>query len=175
MAEKKGKPTPKRKDAEAKLKISPLSPTASKDAKRALKEQSRVRRLEARAAYMRGEESALPYRDKGPARRFVRNYIDERRSISEYFLVLIMLVLFLTIIPIPAVQLAAVALMYSSMIFMTVNGIFLSRKLKKLVAEKYPEEPTKGIGMYGWMRSTQLRRLRAPAPQVGPTVKSKKN
>jgi len=174
MAEKKGKPTPKRKDAEAKLKISPLSPTASKDAKRALKEQSRVRRLEARAAYMRGEESALPYRDKGPARRFVRNYIDERRSISEYFLVLIMLVLFLTIIPIPAVQLAAVALMYSSMIFMTVNGIFLSRKLKKLVAEKYPEEPTKGIGMYGWMRSTQLRRLRAPAPQAGPTVKSKK-
>ena len=174
MAEKKGKPTPKRKDAEAKLKISPLSPTASKDAKRALKEQSRVRRLEARAAYMRGEESALPYRDKGPARRFVRNYIDERRSISEYFLVLIMLVLFLTIIPIPAVQLAAVALMYSSMIFMTVNGIVLSRKLKKLVAEKYPEEPTKGIGMYGWMRSTQLRRLRAPAPQVGPTVKSKK-
>ena len=174
MAEKKGKPTPKRKDAEAKLKISPLSPTASKDAKRALKEQSRIRRLEARAAYMRGEESALPYRDKGPARRFVRNYIDERRSISEYFLVLIMLVLFLTIIPIPAVQLAAVALMYSSMIFMTVNGIFLSRKLKKLVAEKYPEEPTKGIGMYGWMRSTQLRRLRAPAPQVGPTVKSKK-
>lgn len=174
MAEKKGKPTPKRKDAEAKLKISPLSPTASKDAKRALKEQSRVRRLEARAAYMRGEESALPYRDKGPARRFVRNYIDERRSISEYFLVLIMLVLLLTIIPIPAVQLAAVALMYSSMIFMTVNGIFLSRKLKKLVAEKFPEEPTKGIGMYGWMRSTQLRRLRAPAPQVGPTVKSKK-
>lgn len=174
MADKKGKPTPKRKDAEAKLKISPLSPTASKDAKRALKEQSRVRRLEARAAYMRGEESALPYRDKGPARRFVRNYIDERRSISEYFLVLIMLVLFLTIIPIPAVQLAAVALMYSSMIFMTVNGIFLSRKLKKLVAEKFPEEPTKGIGMYGWMRSTQLRRLRAPAPQVGPTIKSKK-
>ncbi len=174
MAEKKGKPTPKRKDAEAKLKISPLSPTASKDAKRALKEQSRVRRLESRAAYMRGEESALPYRDKGPARRFVRNYIDERRSISEYFLVLIMLVLFLTIIPIPAVQLAAVALMYSSMIFMTVNGIFLSKKLKKLVAEKYPEESTKGIGMYGWMRSTQLRRLRAPAPQVGPTIKSKK-
>jgi len=171
MAEKKGKPTPKRKEAEAKLKLSPLSPTASKDAKRALKEQARVRRLEARAAYMRGEESALPYRDKGPARRFVRNYIDERRSISEYFLVLIMLVLFLTIIPIPAVQLAAVALMYSSMIFMTVNGIFLSRKLKKLVAEKYPGEPTKGIGMYGWMRSTQLRRLRAPAPQVGPTGK----
>ena len=124
---------------------------------------------------MRGEESAMPYRDKGPARRFVRNYIDERRSITEYFLVIIMFVLFLTIIPIPAVQLAAVAIMYSSMIFITVNGILLSRKIKKLVSEKFPNEPTKGIGMYGWMRSTQLRRLRAPAPQVGPgAIKSKK-
>jgi ABC-type bacteriocin/lantibiotic exporter with double-glycine peptidase domain len=166
MAEKKGKPTPKRTEAQAKLKVSSLSPAASKEAKRALKEQNRIRRLEARAAYMRGEESALPYRDKGPARRFVRNYIDERRSISEYFLVVIMVVLFLTIMPIPAVQLVAVAIMYSSMIFMTVNGILLSRKLKKLVAEKFPNESTKGIGMYGWMRSTQLRRLRAPAPQT---------
>ena len=173
MAEKKGKPTPKRKEAQAKLKVSSLSPAASKEAKRALKEQIRIRRLEARAAYMRGEESALPYRDKGPARRFVRNYIDERRSISEYFLLVIMVVLFLTIIPIPAVQLVAVAIMYSSMIFMTVNGILLSRKLKKLVAEKFPDESTKGIGMYGWMRSTQLRRLRAPAPQVGPGLKKK--
>jgi hypothetical protein len=84
-----------------------------------------------------------------------------------------MVVLFLTIIPIPAVQLVAVAIMYSSMIFMTVNGILLSRKLKKLVAEKFPNESTKGIGMYGWMRSTQLRRLRAPAPQVGPGLKKK--
>jgi len=174
MAEKKGKPTPKRKVSEAKLKVSSLSPAASKEAKRALKEQARIRRLEARAAYMRGEESALPYRDKGPARRFVRNYIDERRSFAEYFLVLIVFVLFLTLIPIPIVQLAAVAIMYSAMVVITINGIVLSRKLKKLVSEKYPDEPTKGIGMYGWMRSTQLRRLRAPAPQVGPGSNSKK-
>jgi hypothetical protein len=60
MSDKKGKPTPKRKEAQAKLKVSPLSPTASKEAKKTLKAQARVRRLEARAAYMRGEESALP-------------------------------------------------------------------------------------------------------------------
>jgi ABC-type bacteriocin/lantibiotic exporter with double-glycine peptidase domain len=144
MAEKKGKPTPKRKESEAKLKVSSLSPAASKEAKRALKAQARIRRLEARAAYMRGEESALPYRDKGPARRFVRNYIDERRSFAEYFLVLIVFVLFLTLIPIPSVQLAAVAIMYSAMVVITISGIVLSRKLKKLVSEKYPDEPTKG-------------------------------
>ena len=173
MAEKKGKPTPKRKEAEAKLKLSPLSPTASKDAKRALKEQARIRRLESRAAYMRGEESALPYRDKGPARRFVRNYIDERKSVAEYFLIIIMVVLFMTIIPIPAVQLAAVAVMYSSMIFITLDGILLSRRIKRIVREKFPDQPTKGVGLYGWMRATQLRRLRAPAPQISP-IKGKK-
>jgi hypothetical protein len=120
---------------------------------------------------MRGEESAMPARDKGPVRRFVRNYIDERRSFAEYFLVIIVVILFLTLIPIPAIQLLAVAIMYSSMIFIGVNGFLMSRKIKKLVTEKFPGEPTKGLGLYGWMRSTQLRRLRAPAPQVGPVTK----
>ena len=171
MSDKKGKPTPKRKEAQAKLKISPLSPTASKEAKKTLKAQSRVRRLEARAAYMRGEESALPVKDKGPARRFVRNYVDERKSVTEYFLVFIMFILFLTVIPSPAVQLGAIALMYSAMIWVAIDGFLLSRRVKKLVAEKFPDQPTKGLGLYGWMRSTQLRRLRAPSPQVGPTKK----
>ena len=171
MSDKKGKPTPKRKEAQAKLKISPLSPTASKEAKKTLKAQARVRRLEARAAYMRGEESALPVKDKGPVRRFVRNYVDERKSVTEYFLVFIMFILFLTVIPSPAVQLGAIALMYSAMIWVAIDGFLLSRRVKKLVAEKFPDQPTKGLGLYGWMRSTQLRRLRAPSPQVGPTKK----
>jgi hypothetical protein len=171
MSDKKGKPTPKRKEAQAKLKVSSLSPAASKEAKKALKAQARVRRLESRAAYMRGEESALPVKDKGPARRFVRNYVDERKSVTEYFLVFIMFILFLTVIPSPAVQLGAIALMYSAMIWVAIDGFLLSRRVKKLVAEKFPGEPTKGLGLYGWMRSTQLRRLRAPAPQVGPGKK----
>ena len=171
MSDKKGKPTPKRKEAQAKLKVSSLSPAASKEAKKTLKAQARVRRLEARAAYMRGEESALPVKDKGPARRFVRNYVDERKSVTEYFLVFIMFILFLTVIPSPAVQLGAIVLMYSAMIWVAIDGFLLSRRVKKLVAEKFPDQPTKGLGLYGWMRSTQLRRLRAPAPQVGPSKK----
>ena len=171
MSDKKGKPTPKRKEAQAKLKMSPLSPTASKEAKKALKAQSRVRRLETRAAYMRGEESALPARDKGPARRFVRDYVDARKSVTEYFLVIIMFVLFLTLIPVPAVQLGAIAIMYSAMLWIGIDGFVFSRKIKKAVAKEYPGGSTKGLGLYGWMRSTQLRRLRAPAPQTRPGVK----
>jgi hypothetical protein len=120
---------------------------------------------------MRGEESALPARDKGPARRFVRNYVDERKSVTEYFLVIIMFVLFLTLIPTPAVQLAAIALMYSAMVWIGIDGFLLSRRIKKAVTKEYPGTSTKGLGLYGWMRSTQLRRLRAPAPQTGRGVK----
>jgi hypothetical protein len=115
---------------------------------------------------MRGDENALPARDKGPVRRYVRNYVDSRRSIAEYFLVLIIFVLFLTIIPNPTVQLFAIAVMYSAMLYAAVDGFLLSRRIKKIVAAKFPSESVRGIGMYAWLRSTQMRRLRAPAPQV---------
>ena len=165
-AAKKGKPTPKRKVAEAKLKNSILSPNASKEDKKRLKEQTRLRRTEARAAFMRGEESALPARDRGPARRYVRNYVDSRRSVAEYFLVLIIFVLFLTIIPNPTIQLFAITLMYSAMLYAAIDGFLLSRRIKKAVAIKFPGESVRGLGIYAWLRSTQMRRLRAPAPQV---------
>jgi hypothetical protein len=165
-AAKKGKPTPKRKVAEAKVKSSILSPTATKADKKRLKEITRSRRVEARAAFMRGDENALPSRDKGPAKRFVRNYVDSRRSIAEYFLILIMVVLFLTIIPNPKIQLFSITLMYTAMLYAAVDGFLLSRRIKKIIATKFPTESTRGIGMYAWLRSTQMRRLRAPAPQV---------
>ena len=124
------------------------------------------RRVEARAAFMRGEESALPVRDRGPAKKWVRNYIDSRRTIGEYFLPTIMLVLVLTVIPVKGIQLLAILFMYAAMLYSLVSAFFMSRTIKKLVAEKFPNEPLKGIGIYGWLRSTQMRRMRAPAPQV---------
>jgi hypothetical protein len=78
----------------------------------------------------------------------------------------VMLVLFLTVIPIAWVQFASIMLMYSALLFSVVDGIFLTRKIKKEVTRRFPNEPTKGLGMYGWLRSTQVRRLRAPQPQV---------
>ena len=56
--------------------------------------------------------------------------------------------------------------MYTAMLYAAVNGFLLSRRIKKIIAAKYPTESTRGIGMYAWLRSTQMRRLRAPAPQV---------
>jgi hypothetical protein len=75
-------------------------------------------------------------------------------------------VLVLTLFPIPAIQIGAIALMYAVLLLAVVDGIFLTRKIRKAVEAKFPGTSTKGLGMYAWLRSTQMRRLRAPHPQV---------
>ncbi len=67
MAEKKGRPTPKRKEAEQSRVINRLAPAANKEAKKLQKAQARILRAQQRDAYMRGDENALPPRDKGRA------------------------------------------------------------------------------------------------------------
>ena len=171
--ESKGRPTPKRKEAESKRKVSSLAPIVTKDQKRASKAQVREERVAQRAAYLRGDESALPARDRGPARRFVRNYVDSRRSTGEYFLPTIFVVLVFTLVRNPIIQIGAMVLMYAMLLFAVIDGIFLSRKIRKAVQEQFPGTETKGLGMYAWLRSTQMRRLRAPHPQV--KVSKKKN
>lgn len=163
---KKGRATPKRKDAEAARKVNALAPATTKAGKAKQRELDITRRREARAAYMRGEESALPARDRGPAKKFIRNYVDSRRTIGEYFLPVIITVLVLTVIPNKFVQLLAILFMYGAMLYSLASGIFFTRRIRKEVAARFPNEPLKGLGMYGWLRSTQLRRMRAPSPQV---------
>jgi hypothetical protein len=164
--ESKGRPTPKRKDAESKRKVSSLAPIVTKDQKRASKALGKQDRVAQREAYMRGDESALPLRDRGLARRFVRNYVDSRRSTGEFFLPTIFVVLVLTLFPVPAIQLGAIALMYAMLLFAIIDGFLLSRKIRTAVETQFPGTSTKGLGMYAWLRSTQMRRLRAPRPEV---------
>ncbi|CAB4555849.1 unannotated protein [freshwater metagenome] len=76
------------------------------------------------------------------------------------------LVLVLSLIPIGAFAVAGIVIMYSVLLFSVVDGFFLSRKIKAEVAKRFPDKSTKGLGLYGWLRSTQMRRMRAPKPQV---------
>ena len=115
MSDKKGKPTPRRKVPEAKLKVSSRSPAARKEAKRLLNDQARKIRMEMSAVYLRGEESTLPLRDRGAVRRFVRTYMKERRSVTAYFLMITMLVIFL-----------ASTMIYAAF-FQSGKGIFFSK------------------------------------------------
>lgn len=167
--ENKGRPTPKRKDAEAKRVVNSLAPATNKAERSKQKALVREQRAQGRAAYMRGEESAMPARDRGPARRFVRDTVDSRRSVGEYFLPMLFVVLIIS--RVPSLQLVSVLLMYLIMLSAIVDWFVLSKKIKREVGEKFPQSSTKGLGMYAWTRSTQLRRLRAPKPQKSPGKK----
>ena len=165
-SQKKGRPTPKRKEAQAAVKVSSLAPASTKAEKKRAKDQARAARLAQREAYLRGEESALPVRDRGPEKKFVRNYVDARRSIGEFFLPIIGFVLILSLIPVGIFAVVGIIIMYSVLLISVIDGFFLSRKIKAEVAKRVPDKSTKGLGLYGWLRSTQMRRMRAPKPQV---------
>jgi hypothetical protein len=165
-SQKKGRPTPKRKDAESARKVSSLAPARSKEEKARQKSAARAARIAQRAAYLRGDENALPLRDRGPVKRFVRNYVDSRRSIGEYFLPIIGVVLLVSLVPVAAAAVIGVVLMYTVLFASVIDGFLLKRKIIREVTARFPNEPTKGLGMYGWLRSTQMRRMRAPKPGV---------
>jgi hypothetical protein len=173
---KKGRPTPKRRDATSKHHA--LAPVVTKEEKKRAREAAKIARTSAREAYMRGDENALPARDRGPARKFVRDYVDSRRSVGEFFLPIIFVVLVLTMIPtsttknaeglpqVPMTQVISIAIMYTVLIISVLDGVRLNRKIKKAVAAKFPGTALRGLGMYGWLRSTQMRRMRTPKPQL---------
>ena len=163
---KKGRPTPKRKEAEAARKVSSLAPASTKAEKQRAREAAKAARIAQRTAFLRGDESALPLRDKGPVKKFIRNYVDARRSIGEYFLPVIFIVLFLTLIPNAIFQIGSIAIMYSVLLISVVDGFLLTKKIKREVANRFPGAELKGLGMYGWLRSTQMRRMRTPKPSI---------
>ena len=165
-SQKKGRPTPKRKDAESARRVASLAPARSKEEKARQKSANRAARIAQRAAYLRGDENALPLRDRGPVKRFVRNYVDSRRSIGEYFLPVIGVVLLVSLIPVAAAAVIGVVLMYTVLFASVIDGFLLRRKIIREVVARFPDVSPKGLGMYGWLRSTQMRRMRAPKPGV---------
>ena len=161
----KGRPTPKRKEATVKPGAS-LAPARTKEEKKAAKAQARVARLAQREAFMRGDESALPARDRGPVRKYVRNIVDTRINVGEFFLPFIFIVLLVSMSRNQTIAILSILGMYIIMFIAIIDGWFLGRRIKRKVAEKFPNESTKGLALYGFLRSTQMRRMRAPKPVV---------
>ncbi len=169
-SDKKNRPTPSRKEAESKNRKSAFAPANTKEEKAAARLEERERRQKLREAYMRGDESVLPARDKGPVRKFIRDYVDSRRMPGEYIFYLLFISIFLSAFSkARALQAIVVIIMYLAVIALIGHALILKRVIRKAVEEKFPGEPTKGLGMYAFLRSTQMRRLRAPAPQVTPS------
>lgn len=165
----KGHPTPKRKDAEAARKQSLKIPADPKAARRAARERERAERAKQREAMLAGVESAMPARDRGPVRRFTRNWVDGRRLFAEFFLPLVLLVLILSLLPNDDIRLFASLGWYFLLIVLIVDIIFVAFRLRRALTAEFPDKADrKGAVFYGVMRALQIRRLRVPVPAVGP-------
>ncbi len=163
----KNRPTPKRRDQEAARKR-PLVVTDRKQARQSDRAKRREAMSKTRTAMMTGDESGLPTRDKGAARRFIRDYVDARRNLAEFMLPVMLIVLALSFLRTSSVLLAVTVLTYGILLTAIGDTFLMWRRLRARLIEKFGEEAarTRGNGMYAAMRAFQLRRSRMPRVQV---------
>jgi hypothetical protein len=166
----KGRPTPKRSEAERRRRQPYTAPKDRKEAARAGRDRQREDRSRRMQAMRRGEEWALMPRDRGPAKALIRNYVDSRRRLSEFYMygLPVLFVLLILSKPAPGIVVIIDPLIIVAAGIMIIEGIFISRRARALVTQRLPGEGTRGVGLYGAMRAMQPRPLRSPKPQVKP-------
>jgi hypothetical protein len=162
----KGRPTPKRSEAEANRRGRAYVPKDRKEAAKDARSRDRSARERQRAALLNGDESALPPRDKGPVRRFARDYVDSRMTAAEWFLPFAVIILLLSVMRSPALTAISLVLWVLIIALIVVHSFILSFGLRKQLATRFPDKSTKGAVAYALMRTLQMRRLRLPKPQV---------
>lgn len=169
----KGRPTPKRRDTSPQR--GPMSaPKTRKEAAQWQRQQSRSsssgglpnKRVSAQAhreALRRGDPDALPKRDRGPARRLARDWVDSHRMISNYLLILFPLMVVGYFVPFLNIAVIALLLVIVAEWYLTGRRI---RALAVQRLDKVSEGPW-SLGFYAGSRSYMPRRWRMPSPQVG--------
>jgi hypothetical protein len=162
----KGRPTPKRSEAQGRRPgPPPPPPTTRKEAYRRMRENQAARRVESRQAAARGDDSYLPARDRGPVRKLVRDVVDSRRNIGSFFLAIAAIALIGTVVPNLLIRSYASLLLMGFFLLLVVDSVVLARRIKKKVAERFPDTPKAPV-WYGLSRSTMIRRWRFPKPDV---------
>ena len=181
----KGKPTPKRSEAsrrrgpvapapltsaEARKRRKELGgPKLSREEKKAQRAERRSDMSKRRERMMAGEDAYLLPRDQGPVRRYVRDVVDSRRNLLGLFMPAALGLIFV-MLAVPSVQVQQMLspAMLVLVLVMVVDGFILGRKVNRLADQKFPDNTETGwkLGFYASSRASQLRRMRAPRPQV---------
>lgn len=162
----KGRPTPKRSEAQSQRRSVANTPMTRKEAAKRQREERRTALERQRQALASGDERYLPARDKGPVRRFARDFIDSRFNIAEYFLPMAVIILVLSMVRVASLQNVALLLWLVVIVLIVLDSIVTGFRLKKRLAERFPDDNKRGAVAYALMRSLQMRRLRLPKPQV---------
>ncbi len=169
----KGRATPTRKEAEAArkqgLKASSRGRGAKggKEGKKAAREAERESRARQRAGMMMGDERYMPARDRGANKRFVRDFVDARITVAEYFIFIAIAVLLLGFVQNPAMQSFVSLAFFAVTALIIIDTVILLVQLNLRAKKQFPEKSDRrGMMLYAVMRALQLRRLRLPPPMV---------
>jgi hypothetical protein len=163
----KGRPTPKRSESERRRRPF-TAPGDRKEANRQYRDRQRQDRTRRQQGMQRGEQWALPPRDRGPVKALARDYVDSRRRLSEFYMYGLLVLLALLFVRNALVQSIVPLLVLIAVMIMLVEGIFIGRRVRTLAEERLPGESTRGVRLYAAMRALQIRRLRMPKPRIKP-------
>ncbi len=177
----KGRPTPKRREAEGRRR-GPVPPPprttreairrsrGNKEERKELQAKRREIRLAQRERMMAGEDKYLPARDRGPVKAYVRDAIDSKRNLLGLFMPLAIVVFIALLAPNANLQRYATLLCLVMLLAMIMEGVLNGRRLAKAARAKFPKENIRGfgIGWYAFIRASQIRKLRIPKPRVKP-------
>lgn len=161
----KNRPTPTRREAQA-SRQRPLVPADRKAAAAESRVREREQRAKMRTAMYAGEEWALPPRDRGPHRAFIRDVLDARWNLSEFLLPIMLIGLPVSLIPNRTAVIVGYLIVYGAVLLALLDGIFMWASVKKRVRAKFGTDPEKGSLWYSISRSMQIRPGRVPRPRV---------
>jgi hypothetical protein len=162
----KGVPTPSRREQEAARKR-PLVPNDRKEAARNARAKQAEAREKARIGMAAGDERYLTARDRGPQRRFVRDYVDARFSIGEFLIPVMLLVIVLSFLPWAFMQVWGLVALWAFFLIAVLDCVFLGFRVTKKIGDKFGKTKVeRGLKWYAAMRALQLRVMRLPKPQV---------
>jgi len=115
-----------------------------------------------------GDERHLPARDRGPVRRFCRDFVDARWNVAEWLLPLLLIILLLSFLGAgsPFAAWLQVTVWSATIIGTVFDTLLLIWRARRELCRRFPDENLRGAVAYTVLRSSQLRRLRLPKPQV---------
>lgn len=162
----KGRPTPKRSEAQSQRRTLGKAPANRKEAAKRQREARRTAMARQREALASGDERYLPARDKGPVRRYARDYVDARWSVAEFFLPIAVIILVLSMMPSLQLKNISLLLWLFVIVMIVLDSVVLGFRLRRDMRARFPDQSRRGAVAYALMRTLQLRKMRLPKPQV---------
>ncbi|WP_435744074.1 DUF3043 domain-containing protein [Nocardioides sp. SYSU DS0663] len=162
----KGRPTPTRKEAEAAARARAKAPRTRKEQAKAQRAARAESSQQVRAAMKAGDERYYLPRDRGPVRRFVRDFVDTRFSIIELMIPLLIVTMVLGYSGNQDLASFGNTLLIGTLLLVVMDMVFLRFRLRRQLARRFPDAETKGTTYYAVTRAMQMKFMRLPKAQV---------